>query len=56
MPDETTKGASTEFKGTSIEGTVMKKVDGEWSRTKTFTNYKEAQAYLDSLLTKTTEE
>ena len=55
MPDETTKGASTEFKGTSIEGTVMKKVNGEWSRTKTFTNYEEASAYLDSLLTKTTE-
>ncbi len=52
MPDETTKGGSVEFTTFSIEGSVMKKKDGEWSRTKTFTNYAEAREYLDSLLTK----
>lgn len=53
MPDEKTKGESIEFTTTSIEGSVMKKTNGEWSRTKTFESYKEASDYLDSLLTKT---
>ena len=53
MPDEKTKGESIEFTTTSIEGLVMKKSNGEWSKTKTFTTYNEASEYLDSLLTKT---
>lgn len=53
MPDEKTKGESIEFTTTSIEGSVMKKSNGEWSKTKTFTTYNEASEYLDSLLTKT---
>lgn len=53
MPDETTKGESIEFSTVSIEGSVMKKKNGEWSKTKTFTSYDEASEYLDSLLTKT---
>ncbi len=53
MPDETTKGESIEFSTVSIEGSVMKKKNGEWSKTKTFTSYDDASEYLDSLLTKT---
>lgn len=53
MPDETTKAASVDFKGVSIEGSVMRKSNGEWSKTKTFTTYSEAHEYLESLLTKT---
>lgn len=56
MPDEKTKGESVEFQTVSIEGSVMKKADGEWSKTKTFTTLQEAVAYLDSLLTKPTVE
>lgn len=52
MPDEKTKGESIEFTTISIEGTVMKKANGEWSRAKTFATYEEASEYLDSLLTK----
>lgn len=52
MPDEKTKGESIEYTTTSIEGSVMKKANGEWSRTKTFSTYDEASKYLDSLLTK----
>lgn len=51
MPDEKTKGESVEFTTVSIEGSVMKKTNGEWSRTKTFNTYAEASTYLDSLLT-----
>lgn len=54
MPDETTKGESIEFTTVSIEGSVMRKTDGEWSKSKTFTTYKDASDYLDSLLTSTT--
>ena len=32
----------------------MRKTDGEWSKSKTFTTYKDASDYLDSLLTATT--
>lgn len=51
MPDEATKGESIEFTTVSIEGSVMRKADGEWSKSKTFTTYKDASDYLDSLLT-----
>ena len=51
MPDEKTKGESVEFTTVSIEGSVMKKKNGEWSKTKTFTSYEKASEYLDSLLT-----
>lgn len=54
MPDEATKGKSIEFTTVSIEGSVMRKTDGEWSKSKTFTTYKDASDYLDSLLTSTT--
>lgn len=52
MPDEQTKGESIEFTTVSIEGSVMKKANGEWSKSKTFTTYEDASEYLDSLLTK----
>lgn len=51
MPDETTKGETIEYATPSIEGSVLKKADGEWSRTKTFTSYDDASEYLISLLT-----
>ena len=51
IPDETTKGETTEYATPSIEGSVLKKADGEWSRTKTFTTYSDASEYLTSLLT-----
>lgn len=51
MPDEATKGVSVEFTTVSIEGSVMRKSNGEWSKSKTFTTYAEASTYLDSLLT-----
>lgn len=54
MPDEATKGESIEFTTVSIEGSVMRKTDGEWSKSKTFTAYKDASDYLDSLLTANT--
>lgn len=52
MPDETTKGESIEFTTVSIEGSVMKKANGEWSKSRTFNTYEEASTYLDKLLTK----
>ena len=54
MPDEATKGESIEFTTVSIGGSVMRKTNGEWSKSKTFTTYKDASDYLDSLLTATT--
>lgn len=51
-PDEKTKGESLEFATTSIEGTILQKADGEWSRAKTFDALAEAQTYLTGLLTK----
>lgn len=51
MPDEKTKSETVEFTPVSIEGSVMRKTDGEWSKSKTFPTYKEASEYLDSLLT-----
>lgn len=53
MPDEATKKESIEFTTASIEGSVMKKTNGEWSKSKTFESFEEASEYLDSLLTKT---
>ena len=50
-PDEKTKGESLEFATTSIEGTILQKADGEWSRAKTFATLAEAQTYLTGLLT-----
>ena len=51
MPDEKTKGDTIEYSTPSIEGSVLKKADGEWSRTQTFTTYEAASTYLDGLLT-----
>ena len=53
MPDEKTKGESVEFTTVSIEGSVMRKSNGDWSKPKTFTTYDDASEYLDSLLTAT---
>ncbi len=50
LPDEKTKGESVEFTTTSLEGTVLKLSDGTWSKTKTFSTYNDALAYLDGLL------
>lgn len=52
LPEESTKGESVEFATPTIEGSVMRRKDGVWSKSKTFTSYDEASAYLDSLLTK----
>jgi phi13 family phage major tail protein len=49
--DEATKGESIEFGTYAIEGTVHTLANGDWSKTKTFTSYEEASAYLDGLLT-----
>ena len=49
--DEKTKGESIEFGTSAIEGAVHKLGNGDWSKTKTFTSYEEASAYLDGLLT-----
>ena len=49
--DETTKGESVEFKTSSIEGAVVTLASGEWSKSKTFSTYTEAETYLNGLLT-----
>ena len=49
--DEKTKGESIEFGTSAIEGTIHALANGDWSKTKTFTAYAEASAYLDGLLT-----
>lgn len=46
--EDTTKGESVEFKTSTIEGTVMKLANGTWSKTRTFTDYAEATAYLEN--------
>ena len=51
--EEATKGDSIEFKTPSVEGTVQKLADGTWSKSKTFTDKKEAITYLDGLMAKT---
>lgn len=54
LPEEKTKGKSVDFTTTSIEGSIMKKSNGDWSRTKTFDTLADAIDYLDGLLTKST--
>ena len=49
--EEKTKGESIEFGTSAIEGTIHTLANGDWSKTKTFTVYTEASAYLDGLLT-----
>ena len=49
--DEKTKGESIEFGTPAIEGVIHQLANGDWSKTKTFTEYSEASAYLDGLLT-----
>ncbi len=51
LPEETTKGESIQYVTPSLNGTVMQKENGDWSKTKTFTNFEEASKYLDDLLT-----
>lgn len=51
--DETTKGESVEFKTSSIEGAIVALANGDWSKTKTFTDYTSAETYLTGLLTAT---
>lgn len=48
--DEKTKGESIEFATPSVEGTIMKLSNEEWSKTKTFSNKSDAVKYLDSLM------
>lgn len=45
--DFSTKGESTEFKTTSLTGTIMKAVDGLWKEEETFSTEAAAKAYLD---------
>lgn len=49
--EENTKGESLEFKTTSIEGAISQLENGEWSKAKTFTEYTQAETYLNGLLT-----
>lgn len=51
ITDEVTRGETLEYKTPTVEGSVLRKADGEWSRTQTFTTYAAASTYLDSLLT-----
>lgn len=48
--DEKTKGESIEFATPTIEGTIMKLENEEWSKTKTFDTKAEATTYLDGLM------
>ena len=48
--DENTKGETVEFSTSTIEGTVMALESGEWSKTKTFDTYTDAETYLTGLL------
>lgn len=45
--DFSTKGESTEFKTTSLTGTIMKAANGLWKVEQTFATEAEAKAYLD---------
>lgn len=51
MPEETTKGESTEYTAPSLEGTAYVPTNGIWSKSQTFTDYDEAQQYLTECLT-----
>ena len=48
--DDSTKGESTEFTTGTLEGVVAQLLNGDWSKTKTFTTKAEAISYLDGLL------
>jgi len=50
IPDETTKGESTEYSTPSQDGVASKLSDGTWSRSKTFETKDEAITYLEGLL------
>ena len=52
--EETTKGESTEFATTEIEGTIATLADGSWSKSQTFDTKTEAIAYLEGLFGTTT--
>ena len=54
MPDETTKGESLEYTTVSIEGDASVLKNGDWSISKTFTDYDEASKFLDEKLTGST--
>lgn len=54
MPDETTKGESIEYSTVSIEGEASVLKNGDWSDSKTFTDYDEASNFLDEKLTGST--
>lgn len=54
MPDETTKGESLEYTTVSIEGDASVLKNGDWSISKTFTDYDEASNFLDEKLTGST--
>ena len=51
MPEETTKGETTEFTTYTIEGDVIVPDDGIWSYSQTFDTEAEAIEYLDKKLT-----
>ena len=46
--DNQTKGESLEFGTSELSGQVATLANGDWSATKTFTTYAEAESYLDS--------
>ena len=46
--DNTTKGESVEFGTSGLSGIVAKLANGNWSVTKTFNTFAEAQTYLNS--------
>ena len=47
--EDTTKGESTEFATTEIEGTISTLSNGDWSKAQTFDTKTEAITYLESL-------
>ena len=51
MPEETTKGESTEFTTYGVEGDILMPDDGIWSYSQTFDTEAEAIEYLDKKLT-----
>lgn len=46
--DNSTKGESVEFATSTLSGQVAALANGEWSATKTFNTFAEAEAYLES--------
>lgn len=53
--EDNTKGESVEFNTYELEGTVNALANGEWSKTKTFSNKAEAIAYIEAELGNSTE-